>query len=102
MSALRVDPVGAAHRVHGSDGREHIEYDLLITNWFTADATLTSLDVGGDGKRLLSLSGASLGAVTLRLGSFDSTAGRVPSRATVVVLVDAALPHSAGYRRRHT
>ena len=30
-------------RVHASDGREHIEYNLIITNAFTADATLRSL-----------------------------------------------------------
>ena len=39
---------GAPQRVHGSDGREHIEYDLVITNPFTAEVTLTSLVVGGE------------------------------------------------------
>jgi hypothetical protein len=96
VSALRIEPVGVPHAVHGSDGREHIDYDLVITNWFSADATLTSLDVRGDGKRLLSLRGARLGATTLRLGSFASTGGRVASGSAVVVLVDVALPHSAG------
>ncbi len=94
VAALRVEPVGPAQRVYGSDGREHIDYDLLATNWFTADATLTSLDVRGDGKRLLSLNAASLGATTLRLGSFSSTNGGVPSGSTVEVLVDVTLPHA--------
>ena len=61
-SALRVEVPGPPQRVYGSDGREHIEYDLVITNAFTADATLSSLEVRGGGRRLLSLHGAGLGA----------------------------------------
>ncbi len=44
-SALRVEVSGVPQRVHASDGREHIEYNLIITNAFTADATLRSLEV---------------------------------------------------------
>ena len=40
-SALRVEVSGPPQAVFGSDGREHIEYDLIITNAFTADATLS-------------------------------------------------------------
>ena len=61
-SALRVQTAGDPQRVHGSDGREHIEYDLVITNSFAADITLRSLQVRGNGRRLLSLSGTKLGA----------------------------------------
>ena len=47
-TALQVAASGAPQRVHGSDGREHIEYDLVITNAFTAEVTLTSLVVRGE------------------------------------------------------
>jgi hypothetical protein len=50
---------GTAQRVQGSDGRERIDYDLLVTNAFTADATLVSLEVRNHGRKLLSLSGVS-------------------------------------------
>src|SRR6516225_3914508 len=66
-SAMRVQAAGEPQRVHGSDGREHIEYDLVITNSFSARIRLKSLEVRGSGRRLLSLSGAKLGAATLGL-----------------------------------
>ncbi|MGI8715602.1 MAG: M23 family metallopeptidase [Solirubrobacteraceae bacterium] len=95
-SALRVEVSGAPQRVQGSDGREHVEYDLIITNAFSAEATLRSLEVGGDGRRLLSLSGAAVDAATFRLGTFTPTGGRVGPASTVVIEVDVALPSSAG------
>ena len=94
-TALQVEAPGAPQYVHGSDGREHLEYDLIITNVFTADATLTSLEVRGDGRRLLVLRGAALAAVTLPpLGSGPTA--RIAPASTVVTLVDIALPASAG------
>jgi len=38
-TALQVQAARPPQRVYGSDGREHIEYNLVITNDFTADAT---------------------------------------------------------------
>jgi hypothetical protein len=35
-TALAVQVATPARAVHGSDGREHVEYDLVITNAFTA------------------------------------------------------------------
>jgi hypothetical protein len=95
-SALRVQTAGEPQRVHGSDGREHIEYDLFVTNSFAADVRLESLGVRGSGRRLLSLSGAKLGAVTLQLATFKSTERSVAPASTVVIPVDVALPRSAG------
>lgn len=94
-TALQVEAPGAPQFVHGSDGREHVEYDLIITNVFTAEATLKSLEVRGDGRRLLVLSGAALAAVTLPPFGSAPTA-RIAPAATVVTLVDIALPRSAG------
>jgi murein DD-endopeptidase MepM/ murein hydrolase activator NlpD len=97
-SALRVEVSGAPQRVQGSDGREHLEYDLVITNAFTAEATLRSLQVRGDRRRVLSLSGAALEAATLRVGTSAPTRGRIEPGSTVVIQVDVVLPRSAGRR----
>jgi Peptidase family M23 len=95
-SALRVELVGKPQPVHGSDGREHIEYDLVITNAFTADARLRSLQVSGAGRRLLSRRGAALEAATLRVGTSAPTRGRIEPGSTVMIQVDVVLPRSAG------
>src|SRR5437763_15362784 len=87
-SALRVEASGPAQRVQGSDGREHIEYDLIVSAAFTAEATLKSLEVLAGGRRLLSLSGSALAASTLASGTSAPTGGRVGSGSTVVVQVD--------------
>lgn len=94
-SALRVEAAGPPQWVHGSDGREHIDYDLFVTNAFTADATLQSLEVRSHGGRLLSLGGARLSASTLRLLTAKSTGRVVAPSSTVVILVDVALRRSA-------
>jgi hypothetical protein len=59
------------------------------SNVFTAEATLTSLEVRGDGRRLLVLRGAALAAVTLPPFGSAQTA-RIAPAATVVTLVDIA------------
>lgn len=94
-SALRVEASGPAQRVQGSDGREHIEYDLIVSDAFTAEATLKSLEVLAGGRRLLSLSGSALAASTLASGTSAPTGGRVGSGSTVVVQVDIVLSASA-------
>ena len=58
VTALLVSATNAPLRVLGSDGMEHLEYDLLITNVFTAPLALTSIEVTGpDGRVLLRLAG---------------------------------------------
>jgi hypothetical protein len=94
--ALRVEAAATPEWVQGSDLRKHIEYDLVVTNAFPADATLKSLEVRGGGRRLLSLSGAALAGVTQLAATSAPTAGRVPASSTVVMQVDIALPRSAG------
>ena len=82
--------------VYGSDGREHIDYDLVTANAFTAPVTLKSLHVRGDGKTLLSLKGNALAAKTFpSLGSTTPTTV-IPISSTVVSFIDVALPRSAG------
>jgi hypothetical protein len=99
--ALAVQAAGAPQRVHGSDGREHVEYDLVVTNVFSADATLLSLEVRGDGRPLLTLTGDALAAVTLRLASADPTASIAPA-STAYMQVDLVCRARSGARRRGT
>jgi Peptidase family M23 len=96
-TALRLEIPAAPKRVHGSDGREHINYDLVITNGFSSEVTLTSVTVSGGGRRLLRLAGAQLANFTHQtLGTEPTTT--IPASSTVATLIDVALPRSA--RRR--
>jgi Peptidase family M23 len=93
-TALQVAATGAPQRVHGSDGLEHIDYDLVITNAFTAEVTLTSLVVTAGGKNILTLSGEALAAATHTLGVGEPTSS-IPASSTVATFVDVVLPPSA-------
>lgn len=95
ITALRAEAAHAPQHVHGSDGREHVEYDLVITDAFTGTATLKSLEVRGDGRRLLMLRGGRLAAATRPLFASQPTAVISPA-SSVVTQVDVALPRSAG------
>jgi Peptidase family M23 len=92
-TALKVEAVDAPRWVPGTDGREHAAYDLAVTNVFSADATLESLEVRGDGRRLLRLRGAALAAVTRPLFAEEPTA-QISAASTNVVLLDVVLPRS--------
>ena len=94
-TAVQVTPVDVPQRVHGSDGREHVEYNLVITNAFTAEVTLTSVVVRGGGRQLLALSGDALAAFTRPLASEEPTTS-IPKASAVAVFIDIVLPRSAG------
>ena len=64
ITALHVAVPGPPRHVYASDGREHVEYDLVITNAFTSPATLESLTVTGGGRTLLRHSKADVAAAT--------------------------------------
>jgi hypothetical protein len=94
-TAIAVQAAGPSRAVYGSDGREHIDYDLVTTNVFTAPVTLESLRVRGDGKTLLTPTGNALAAQTFQ--NFGSTPTAViPIASAVVSFIDVALPRSAG------
>jgi hypothetical protein len=93
-TALQVTTTGTPHRVHGSDGREHIEFNLVITNSFNSEVTLTSLKVRGGGEGLLTLEGDALAEFTHPIGTGPPTAA-IPSSSTVATLVDVVMPRSA-------
>ena len=84
-----------ARAVYGSDGREHLEYDLLTTNAFTAPVTLQSIQVRGAGRVLLALRGRALAAHTFPLLGATPTA-TVPVSSAVKTLIDVTLPRSSG------
>ena len=68
VSALLVQPVQSAQVVPASDGRNHVEYDLLVVNTFGEPVTLTDVVVrGSNGNRLLTVTGRSLAAATQSL-----------------------------------
>jgi Peptidase family M23 len=94
-TAVQVTAVGAPERVHGSDGREHIDYELVITNTFTAEVTLTSLVVRDGGRRLLRLSGDELAAAIRPFGIGEPTS-TIAASSTVVAYIDVVMPRSAG------
>lgn len=92
-TALAVQLATTARAVYGSDGREHIDYDLVITNAFTAPVTLQSIQVRGAGRVLLTLRGRALAAHTL----FGTTpTATIPVSSTVKTLIDVRLPRSFG------
>jgi hypothetical protein len=94
-TALAIRSPTPARYVHGTDGREHVEYDLLITNAFTAAATLKSLEVRSGSRLLLRLNGATLAAATHAILG-EAPVARIPASATVATVVDVVLPRSGG------
>ena len=92
-TAIAVSAARAPQHFLGTDGRQHIVYDLVITNVFTADVTLTSLEVrDGHGKVLLRLEGDALSAVTFEMLGETPTA---TVRASSTVSTDVEVPVTA-------
>jgi Peptidase family M23 len=94
-TALAVQLGSPARAVHGSDGREHIEYDLVISNAFTVPVKLNSILIFGGPTLVLALKGRGLADHTLALATPTVT---VPVSSFVKTLVDVVLPRSFGRR----
>jgi len=95
-TALAVESPHPAQLVAGSDGTTHLEYNLVITNAFTADATLTELVVRDEsGGELHRLQGDALRAATFKLLNPEPSV-TVPTSAAVEVIVDVPLPAQSG------
>ena len=57
-TALTVSAVNPPIRLVGSDGKTHLEYDLILQSMFDAPVTVTSIEVlAPDGASLLTLDG---------------------------------------------
>ena len=91
-TAILVSPIHAAQIVRGDDGKDHVEYELLVVNVFSEPVTLSSVTVlDPAGKELMRIEGGTLAAATQTL--FAKTATPVvPASAAVSVDVDLILP----------
>jgi hypothetical protein len=92
LTAIVVSAIGGPISVLGSDGHEHIAYDLVVTNVSSAPVTLTAIDVITlDGTPLLTLAGSDLVAATQPLLALEPLEA-IPASGSAAVLVDVAVP----------
>lgn len=91
-TALKASVIHKPFYAKGSDGKVHLEYDLVATNVFPVPVTLTRVKVrAGDGRQLLTLEGDALEARTQPLGNITATR-EVPASGSVATLVDLKVP----------
>ncbi len=91
-TALLVTPLNPPHVVRGDDGRDHLEYDLLVTNAFASPVTLTAVEVSGPGRAVLGrVVGATLAAATQGVLEQPPVAA-IRASGAATVEVDLALP----------
>jgi hypothetical protein len=92
-TVLAVKAEGRPLATVGTDRRTHVEYDLIITNVFPEDVTLTSVDVRAGGRTILQMTGDALAAhTTASLGGDPSSV--IPASTTKILQVDITLPAS--------
>jgi pimeloyl-ACP methyl ester carboxylesterase len=92
VTALLASATNAPLRVLGSDGMEHLEYDLILTNVFAAPVKLVAIEVTApDGKVLQRLDGDSLLAV-LRPMFGNVPIQEVPVSGAASVIMDVRVP----------
>jgi hypothetical protein len=98
-TAILVSPIHEAQIVRGDDGKDHVEYELLVVNVFSEPVTLSSVIVlDPAGKELMRIEGGTLAAATQTL--FAKTATPVvPASAAVSVDVDLMLPPDTAPQR---
>ena len=91
-TAILVSPIHEAQVVHADDGKDHVEYELLVVNVFSEPVTLRNVAVlDPAGKELMRIEGSGLAAATQTL--FAKTATPVvPASAAVSIDVDLTLP----------
>jgi len=101
-TAILVSPIHEAQIVRGDDGKDHVEYELLVVNVFSEPVTLSSVTVlDPAGKELMRIEGGTLAAATQTLFAKSATSV-VPASAAVAVDVDLMLPpNTAPERLRH-
>src|SRR5215212_154841 len=98
-TAIVVSSTNDPLRVPGSDGVDHLEYDLLLTNGFAAPVTMTAIEVmASDGEPLLQLDGDDLVTATQPLLGRTPTAA-VPTSGTVAVVIDVRVPPDRAVER---
>ncbi|HYZ67127.1 MAG TPA: hypothetical protein VE666_04850 [Mycobacterium sp.] len=91
-TALTVSSVNPPIRLVGSDGKTHLEYDLILQSMFNVPVTVTSIEVlGSDGASLLKLDGDEVVKVTTPAFTGPPTAVVAPS-AAVGTVIDVVVP----------
>jgi hypothetical protein len=91
-TAITASPFYQAHIVRGDDGKDHVEYDLLVTNVFDGPVTLTAIDVmDAAGRVLMRIEGGILDRATQSLFT-QQPAKAVSASGSVAVEVDLILP----------
>jgi hypothetical protein len=91
-TAIIVSPIHEAQIVRGDDGRDHVEYELLVVSVFPEPMTLSSVTaLDPAGKELMRIEGDALAAATQTLFARTETAV-IPASAAVSVDVDLMLP----------
>jgi hypothetical protein len=92
ITALLVTAIHDPLRVTGSDGMVHLEYDLILTNVFTAPVTISTLEVlTPEGQSLLRLEGETLEAMTQPLFGRTPT-DVVPESGALAAMLDVVVP----------
>jgi hypothetical protein len=94
LTPVIVSAVSTPVPVLATDGKNHLAYELMLTNTLGQEVTLTSVVVRSADRALLTLAGDSLGHWTRALGSVSPTTTLGPGQAGVVWL-DVALDKSA-------
>jgi hypothetical protein len=91
LTAIMVRPIHDAQVVRGEDGKDHVEYDLLVVNVVGDPVTLSSVTVlDPAGKKLGRVHGNTLAAATQSLYT-HAPVRAIPSSGAVAVEVDLAL-----------
>jgi len=92
ITAIVASPIHEAQVVHGDDGMDHVEYELLVVSVFPEPVTLSSVTVlDPAGKELMRIEGHTLAAATQTLFARTETP-IIPASAAVSVDVDLILP----------
>jgi hypothetical protein len=91
-TALTVSAVNPPIRVFGSDGKTHLEYDLILQSVFNAPVTVTSIEVlGPGGASLVKLEGDEIAKYTMPVFSGPPT-DVVPPSGSLGTVIDVAVP----------
>ncbi len=91
-TALLVTPLNEPHVVRGDDGRDHIEYDLLVTNAFASPVTLAAVEIIRPGNAVLGrIEGTTLAAATQGVLQ-QAPVVAIPASGAATVDIDLALP----------
>lgn len=90
-TAVVVHAVHPPLRLFGSDGKTHLDYDLILQNVFDAPVTVTSIDVvDGNGSSLLRLAGDQVTAVSMPVFPGPPTAV-VPPGGSLGTVIDVVV-----------